>query len=335
MVKIGEIYCEQTFSWQMCEIVPAETSYKVGGRYLSSFETADRQRWWVSIELEENDVGVFLRISEPITTKHGAVFAALLTGGINKTSADDTWLMFTHDTPSCGWKRFIQRDQWNSFLKSSLGVKIRILYPTSAAADSTHEMYFSLVNNKKASDCSFLVEDRQIYALSSILCHRSPYFRAMLKSDFAEGNFSKDRPIELPNLKYLAVLTCIYWMYTGRQTWHFRVLGIMRDVYAAADMFGLDDPAKRALDIISSKITLDNFGDTYVFARTFQQSELASKALAFWKDNWSKTEEKKTEANKQATVIIEHMARGDNREEELWVFAKWALGHGSGGSKAE
>ncbi|KAJ3085083.1 hypothetical protein HK102_000330 [Quaeritorhiza haematococci] len=326
MVKIGEITSrtDQAFSWQISELIPQGTTCQEGSFYFSQrVETADGQGWYVSIGTE-TDIDIYLKITAPIITTPGTTFSFTLTGGINKTLSEDEGNTFTHQAEYWGWKQFAKRDQWNTFCRSSLELKICLHNRNAAAPDSTRDLYFSMVNDENDSNCSFLVEGKRIYALSPILCRRSEYFKAMLGSKFAEGKFSKDRPIELPNLKYAAVESCLQWMYTGRQwPWCDVSFGKMRDIYTAADIFGLHHLAKGALDVIFGTITLKTYGDIYVFARTFQQTQLATKALAFWKENWAKTEQKGTEANKQAKIIIEHM--GSNGEDEWWAFAKWAL----------
>ncbi|KAJ3083185.1 hypothetical protein HK102_001197 [Quaeritorhiza haematococci] len=325
MGKIGEVYSEQTFSWQISDLIPPDTPYEDDKRYQSPpFDTSDGQRWCLSMDLKKNGIDVFLKIVEPIVATAATVFSLVLTGGIDE---------FTRESSSWGWKPFVKRDQWRSFLQSSIGVKICLRHVITT--DPTRELYSSLVNNKNESDCSFLVQGKRIYALSVILRHQSPYFKAMLESQFAEGSFSKDRPIELPNLTHDAVVSCMNWMYTGRPwPWCETSFLKMRAIYTAADMFGLGKLAERALDVISTTvmITLDTFGDMYVFARTFQQPQLASKALAFWKKNWAKTEADGENASQQAKIIIERM-KNSGEDEELWAFAKAALGDESTGAK--
>ncbi|KAJ3085082.1 hypothetical protein HK102_000329 [Quaeritorhiza haematococci] len=260
---------------------------------------------------------VFLEIIAPIIiTTTRKCFYLTITGGHGIYKSHAALHEFTHDNPSYGWTPVVECDQWAPFRFSYLEVKICLRY-TISTSDSTRELYSSFVNNENGSDCSFLVEEKRDYALSLILRHRSAYFKAMLESQFAEGSFSKDRPIELPNLKYAAVLCCMNWMYTGR----------------GSDMFGLEDLAQRAVDVIISTIALKTFGEIYVFARTFKQPQLASKVIAFWKRKWAKTQREGTKANKQAKIIMERMGGSGDFEEELWAFAAWALGDGSGGSK--
>ncbi|KAJ3085081.1 Ankyrin repeat and BTB/POZ domain-containing protein 2 [Quaeritorhiza haematococci] len=326
MVKVGEV-----FSWQISEIIPLHTPFQQGKKHRSQpFETANGQQWCVLVDTGENDIGVHLEAAMPIIAAARIVFSMVLTGGVFTTFSAEG-LTFTPEIRSWGWKQFVRRDQWISFLRSSFELKLRIPYRDRDSPDSTRDFYTSMVNNEKDSDCSFLVEGKKIYALSPILCNRSPYFKAMLQTDFTEGKFSKDRLIELSNLTYAAVLSCMKWMYTGWLPRQGATFGEAWDVYTAADMLGLDDLSKGALAVISSTIALNTFGDIYVFARTFQQPKLASKALAYWKENWAKTRRKRTKANQQAKTIIEHMG-SSGEDEELWAFAKAPLGDGAGGS---
>ncbi|KAJ3083187.1 hypothetical protein HK102_001199, partial [Quaeritorhiza haematococci] len=328
------IFSEEAISWEVSDFIPSETLYEMGKRYPSPlFDTTDGQRWCVLVTLHENDIGVFLEIANAdiVTDQgtHGVMFSLVLTSGISKAWSEDKGRKFTCQSPSWGWRPFVCRNQWSSFLQSFLDVKIQVRY--NAATDSTREFYTSMVNNENDSDCSFLVEGKRIYALSPILCHRSPYFKAMLGSKFTKGQFSKDRPIALPTLT--RVVSCLHWMYTSRPwPWCETSFRKMRAIYVAADMFGLEHLAKRALDVICTNINLTNFGDIYVFARTFHQPQLASKSLTFWKQNWAEAQRKGKTAHNQAMVIVEHL-KSSGEDEEIWAFAENVLGDRSGGSK--
>ncbi|KAJ3087959.1 hypothetical protein HK102_009893 [Quaeritorhiza haematococci] len=127
----------------------------------------------------------------------------------------------------------------------------------------------------------------------------------MLRSDFAESRFSVDEPIELHGVTYEAALTCMKWMYTGLYPDPRTPFAELRDIYLAADLYGLDVLLKHILLLIEAALGPDTFGDVHVLARNFNHKELAGRALEFWKQNYEKCCVEGSKEKEQVGIICE------------------------------
>ncbi|KAJ3087960.1 hypothetical protein HK102_009894 [Quaeritorhiza haematococci] len=303
-------------------------SQKSGNFPTQVFESKNGQRWCMFFRVCDNLVGVFLQIQGPITYRKETKMRFFVTGpeddikkaGLAKKpfSTEHTFERVLDDW---GFSSFVKPAQLVNLLALTIHLEITLDAPETE--DDVAPFWSTLVNNKSGSDCSFLVEGRKIYAFSPIICGRSSYFHGMLRADFAESRFSVDEPIELHGVTYEAVLACLEWMYTGQCPGPETAFAMLRDIYVAADMYGLELLSNHILPLIEAALGPDTFGDIYVLARKFHLKEVASRAVEFWKEHYEKSRVEGTEKEQVGIICEKILSSG---ESELMALIDWFAG---------
>ncbi|KAJ3411682.1 hypothetical protein HDV05_001843 [Chytridiales sp. JEL 0842] len=170
--------------------------------------------------------------------------------------------------------------------------KVADILPEQWKADISY--YSPLFKNKSISDVAFQIEDKIIYAMSGILMHFSPYFKAFLSTPFQESKFNKSSPITLSQVSYFGVEKCFEWMYNGcilsidekKDPKDFDISDAIA-IYETADLFLMQD----LLDILPTymetkiDITAENYGTLFIFAHKRELNGLLKKAIQAWLDD--------------------------------------------------
>lgn len=118
----------------------------------------------------------------------------------------------------------------------------------------------SLVNEPRMSDVTFVVEGKLVYA-HRLLCVRCPYFRNLFEG--APPAVDSTAPTSVPGLPSIAVagvphkvfLSLLEYLYTDEVEIN---LDIAMDLFAAADMFGVDRLKRLCERKIHSSINIDS-----------------------------------------------------------------------------
>ena len=87
--------------------------------------------------------------------------------------------------------------------------------PTTCQLNFTSRRLDDMLNVKKLSDVTFLVEGSEVYASRVILVAASDYFKALLAGAGFREQQQTGKPIEMLGVDRTTFLTCLRFLYSG------------------------------------------------------------------------------------------------------------------------
>jgi len=130
------------------------------------------------------------------------------------------------------------------------------------------------VNNDTLSDCTFIVENKPVYA-HKILCMRCPYFKAMFMGEMRE---SRAREIVIQDVRHPIFLALLEYLYTDEIT---IPLDIAMELFQAADQFGVERLKKMCEGKMLASISIENAASIFHAADVHNAKSLREKCLNF------------------------------------------------------
>ncbi|CAG8513656.1 13075_t:CDS:2 [Acaulospora colombiana] len=212
---------------------------------------------------------------------------------------------FTFKKPQRGAAQFFPRSKFPDDLIIGVGFRVAqwqshripMPFPVASTSDDLISAWEEQLNRRDIVDVQFNIDDRKIYASSSLLSKRSVYFARLFQQQWAESMvsnqlsaYSKHHPfstpetshaspaaqetemtyapirynIEITDFDYDTFLTMLRFLYTGRAS-PINPNNAVRDnvleVFAIADKYLISELRQRAMAKIDRDLTPETAGD--------------------------------------------------------------------------
>jgi len=135
----------------------------------------------------------------------------------------------------------------NDFWQFKLATESNIDVPSSSLTADLR----SFLNEQRLSDVVFIVDGKPVYA-HGIMCLRCPYFQSLLEGSSGD---SPQSTITLDNVSHATFLALLEYLYTDDVEIS---LDIAIDLFAAADLFGIERLTKLCEKRILAVINVDS-----------------------------------------------------------------------------
>jgi hypothetical protein len=137
------------------------------------------------------------------------------------------------------------------------------------------------VNNPRAHDVVFVVEQQPFYAHKLALSASSEAFRAMFDSGCVEGVVPGIPQIAIPNLTRNVFEAMMMFVYTGELGPAAKSEDSLPQLLQAADQYLLEPLKAHCADLIARQLSPANVLAQYELARQFNCSKLMHSAMAY------------------------------------------------------
>ncbi|KAJ3078046.1 Radial spoke head 14 [Quaeritorhiza haematococci] len=279
---------EQTFVWDVKDILPP--TFEKGQKYFSKpFVTTYGQSLKVQFSDWMDVLGVNVLIEKPFrlpieTAKFSVRFylqgpgaqSVYCSAKLHEPVKDKVKDLL--HVPYIGVYNFAKISKWDAL--RGLRLFLDISLETRRSVPDPRGELLRFIYESGPSDCCFIVENKRIRALKSILTRRSDYFRAMFHSGFKEG---QDSEVELPGLSHDHVQTCFRWMYTGEVPDLFETpWPALKELYITADLFQLELTKAITDAIYYRHVTPSTFGEVFQLGQAHHDWKLMHKAMDVW-----------------------------------------------------
>ncbi|KAF0719156.1 Aste57867_1246 [Aphanomyces stellatus] len=114
----------------------------------------------------------------------------------------------------------------------------------------------TLLDQPDFADVVFVVEARRIYGHRAILAARCPHFKAMFSSGMRE---SREMEVTVPSIRIPVFLALLEYLYNDTVSMEMKA-EMAIELYAAADMYGLDRLKGLCEAIVQKGLVVDNAG---------------------------------------------------------------------------